>query len=73
MAKKLAEFISPENQEAMRGQLFGAIYKSRLGLMKVAEDMGISYLTLNKFLNEEKDVAFDTLVKIDHFIMKYEE
>lgn len=68
MEKNYKEFISSKNQKHMRMRLFAIIKKKPKPLHLIAEAIGISKVTLFRFLKDERSVDFVRLSKIESWI-----
>lgn len=66
------EFMSPENTQVIRDRLVSVMYKNDFSMAKMAKDIGISSVTICKFIREDGEVNFLTLMKIEDFVVTHE-
>lgn len=64
------EFISSSHQKQVRGRLFKLMTQHQIKLESLAREIGITTVTLRRFVVNEKDAAFDSLCKIIAWIDK---
>lgn len=70
MKNNYKEFL--ESQDELRKQVFNVLKKNPKPINDVAQEMGISNVTLFRFLKEEHDVDFVRLTKIENWVKKHE-
>lgn len=61
-----------ENQNPLRNRLFAIMRKNVLTFANVSKAIGISEMTVIRFVREEKDVDMVPLFKIENYILKEE-
>lgn len=66
MVKTFKEYVN--NQQAMRERLYACLKKKPMSFRALAREIGISPVTVIKFLKEEKNMDFIILTKIEKWI-----
>jgi len=71
--KRLKDFTQRQNQERIRKKLLEIYLDKPISFRKMAEQMKVNHLTLNRFLNDGKDVDSIRLILIEKWIKKRED
>lgn len=70
--KSLSEIRSDKNQEELRKKLLESLQKNPMGVGGLAKNIGISWATLNSFLNDGKPASLKVLLKISNHLKEHD-
>ena len=71
--KSYNEFMSEDNIQELREGVMAVLYEEKCTVKELANKMDILPAILGKFIKEEGDVSFVTLMKIDKYVKSFME
>jgi len=59
-----------KSQDVFREKLYAYMRERKIGIVELGRRVAISFGTLNRFLNDGKNVRFTILLRIEEFLCK---
>lgn len=62
------DVLDPDNQDLIRNKLVDYIMKHPMNMNTLAQEIGISYITLHRFITSKTEARFKVLMMIENYL-----